>query len=187
MLKCSSGSWVINVRSQHLTFTVQAAASGENWGRSSRLREAPTELKHFWAIFKKKSSCYFLQKFFLEISYNQSKAGNLPGSDIEERIIACKGSSSTLKKGRVLFVLYHFLSHKHVYIYRKSYISHLLIGPLCSFEKFNLRIWVSTLLMKSSYTMFIFSVTEQTSCSPRKIRSHPGHCLKLERWQGPPL
>ena len=30
-----------------------------------------------------------------------------------------------------------------------------------------------------------FSISEQTSCSQRKIRSAE-HSLKLERWQGPP-
>ena len=33
--------------------------------------------------------------------------------------------------------------------------------------------------------MFIYHITEQTSCSRREIRS-PEHCLKIERWQGPP-
>lgn len=33
--------------------------------------------------------------------------------------------------------------------------------------------------------IFIYSITEWTSCSLRKITS-PEHCSKLQIWQGPP-
>ena len=49
--------------------------------------------------------------------------------------------------------------------------------------------WNFTILMRwhklRNILLYFFSITEQTSCCQRKMRS-PEHCLKLGRWQGPP-